>query len=212
MAAEQGADSMSTEFFCLESRAGIQLKHRYARMSKVLGFDIFKYYLSMSKRAGYKRLERTTKRPFVEEMKDEADRQGIRFYVSDADFKELSANGSCCGLSEDWNYSRGQFTEAAVLCRKNGKVAFSEIAEAMAWTKRLKVMKLYGNTSMLGSSTGDQARNLAKMGHFSLYDFYRWMWNHPNHPKAPYKYFGGALDPTGLDSKKDVVYKYNAEA
>jgi len=212
IAAEQGADSMSTEFFCLESRAGTQLKHRFARISKVLGFDIYKYYLAMSKRSGYKRLERLTKRPFIEDMKDEADLRGIRFYVSDADFKELSANGSCCGLDENWNYSRGQFTEAAVRCRKNGNVKFSEISKELAYAKKIPLLELYGHTTLLGTSHGDQAKNLAKMGHFSLYDYFRYMWNHPNHPKAPYKYFGGALRPVGLDPKKNVVYKYNGEA
>lgn len=211
-AADCGADSVSTEFFCLESRAGKQLKIRYRRMNDILGYDVHRYYLSMSKRSGYKRLERPTKRQFIMDMKDEAERQKMRFYVSDADFKELSANGSCCGLDESWNYSRGQFTEAAVLCRKKGCVHFSEIASHLGYTKKQKLLDLYGYTTFLGTSHGDQNINEAKRGHMTLYDFFRYMWNHPNQAKAPYKYFGGALRPTGLDKNKDVIYEYNGKA
>ena len=39
-AKEAGADSVTTEFFCMESRADDRLKARYAAMSEVLGYDI----------------------------------------------------------------------------------------------------------------------------------------------------------------------------
>ena len=40
---EAGADSVTTEFFCMETRATEDLKKRYANMSKVCGFDIYDY-------------------------------------------------------------------------------------------------------------------------------------------------------------------------
>ena len=57
MAHKAGADSVTTEFFCMEARANDDLKKRYAEMSKVCGFDIHQYYMKNSKQHGYKRLK-----------------------------------------------------------------------------------------------------------------------------------------------------------
>lgn len=46
---EAGADSMTTEFFCMEARADDRLKKRYAEMGDIAGFDIFQYYMENSK-------------------------------------------------------------------------------------------------------------------------------------------------------------------
>jgi len=211
-AGQRGADSMSTEFFCLESRAGARLKDRYKRMGEILGYDVFKFYLRHSKRSGYKRLNRKLKKPYIMEMKEEAERQGMRFYVSDNEWKELSHHGSCCGIPEDWNYQKGQFTEAAVICRKEGRVCFEDIGKHMGWAKEMKLMSLYGSTTFLGTNAGAQKKNKAQMGDWSMYDYYRYMWNHPNLGNSPYKYFGGALYPEELDDEGDVVYTYKAGA
>ena len=63
MAHEAGADSVTTEFFCMEARANEALKKRYAEMSKACGFDIHKYYMENSKQHGYKRTEPGNKSP-----------------------------------------------------------------------------------------------------------------------------------------------------
>lgn len=52
---------------------------------------------------------------------------GMRFYVSDAHWKDQCANGSCCGLGEGWNYSRGQLTEALIRAKKAGTVRWDEV-------------------------------------------------------------------------------------
>ena len=51
----------------------------------------------------------------------------MRFYVSDAHFKELCCNGSCCGLPADWNYSKGQFCEALQIAKAKGSVRWDDI-------------------------------------------------------------------------------------
>ena len=43
------------------------------------------------------------------QMKKLCDELGMRFYVSDAHFKESCNNSCCCALPEDWEYSRGNF-------------------------------------------------------------------------------------------------------
>jgi hypothetical protein len=69
----------------------------------------------------------------------------MRFYVSDAHFKELCHNGSCCGLPPTWNYSRGQMCEALNICKRKGYVRWSDIkldAEIFLRAKLDKVMNM----------------------------------------------------------------------
>lgn len=67
---EAGADSVTTEFFCMEQRADAELKARYDEMSRVCGFDIYEFYRRNSKQNGYKRLNRGIKAPIIYAMRD----------------------------------------------------------------------------------------------------------------------------------------------
>jgi len=201
LARKAGADSISTEFFCLEQRADSRLKARYEQMSKIIGFDILNFYRLHSIKRGYLRLNYTIKSKYVNEMKDLCDKIGMRFYVSDAHHKDKCSNGSCCGLPCSFNYSRGQFTEALCIAKEKGKVRFSDINKGMGTFKKILWRKACGlNTK------GNEWRN--KAGELTLYQFIRNKWNTPNDPNSPYKYFQGALVPIGIDKKKDIIYKY----
>ena len=125
-ASSRGATAMSTEFFCVEQRSQT-LKEYMPKLSELAGFDMMAFYKKYSLAQGYLRLNRKVKRPFIENMKRLCDEVGMRLYVSDAHFKELCHNGSCCGLPPTWNYSHGQFCEALQLCKKNGQVTWDEI-------------------------------------------------------------------------------------
>lgn len=102
-AANAGADSVSTEFFCLEGRASDKLKKRYSILSKYSNIDFWDFYRKNSTTSGYFRLRRAIKKPYMERIKAACDNAGVRLHVSDAHFKELGCTGSCCGLSEKWN-------------------------------------------------------------------------------------------------------------
>jgi len=104
-AAAAGATAISTEFFCLEDRSLI-LKKNLETFNAMAGFDVLKFYKEYSVGSGYLRLSRKVKELYIKEMKDLCKEVGMRFYVSDAHFKEQCDNGSCCGLPETWNYSR----------------------------------------------------------------------------------------------------------
>jgi DNA repair photolyase len=123
---QRGADALSTEFFCVEQRSKV-LKDNAPIFNRECGFDLFDFYKKYSVSAGYLRLNRNVKRPFIENMKNLCDELGMRFYVSDAHFKELCCNGSCCGLPPTWNYSRGQFCEALQIAKERGRVYWSDI-------------------------------------------------------------------------------------
>ena len=111
-AGQRGATALSTEFFCVEQRSQT-LKEYMPVLSELCGFDLMALYKKYSVAQGYLRLNRKVKAPFVKKMKEMCDEMGMRFYVSDAHFKEMCCNGSCCGLPADWNYSKGQICSAS---------------------------------------------------------------------------------------------------
>jgi DNA repair photolyase len=201
-AAAAGADSVSTEFLCMETRAKPWIKAGYKHISEVAGFDLYAFYRRHSRGSGYLRLNREIKRPFIDDMNEEAHRHGMRFYVSDADFKERCDGGSCCGVPNDWNWSRGQFTEAIVICRREGSVRWSDIAPALEYARSL----MYRQELNAGSQ-----ERASRLHDATLYDYLRYVWNHPEEGHSPYRYFDGAMKPTEVDENGDLIYEMNEE-
>lgn len=200
-AGEVGATAMSTEFFCLEVRSK-SLRTKLRELNKVAGMDVYEFYRQNSAQAGYLRLNRKVKKPFIDEMREAAHAVGMRFYVSDAHFKELCDNGSCCGLSPDWNYSRGQFTEALLLCKKNGRVTWPEVAA------HLKFLGSIQWDRAEGLNTNSMETRATYAGH-TLVDFMRNTWNNPFAGQSPYRMFGGVMKPIGKDENGDLIYGYD---
>ena len=121
---------MSTEFMCVEQRSPT-LREYMPTFNELCGFDFMEFYKKYSVSTRYLRLNRKIKKPFVEKMKALADELGMRFYVSDAHFKELCNNGSCCGLPPTWNYSRGQWCEALQIAKNapDGLVYWKDVCK-----------------------------------------------------------------------------------
>lgn len=94
-AGDCGATALSTEFMCVEERSNT-LKEYLPVFNELCGFDFLKFYKKYSVSCGYLRLNRKVKEPFMINMKNICDEKGMRFYVSDAHFKEMCCNGSCC--------------------------------------------------------------------------------------------------------------------
>lgn len=126
-----GATAVTTEFFCLEMRSIKQAKEHYDIISQCAGFDIVDFYRKYSNGTGYLRLNRKVKEPYIRKMKELCDKLGMRFYVSDAHFKECSENCCCCALNKNWNYSRGHFAAALQIAKKTGEVRWSDIEKDM---------------------------------------------------------------------------------
>jgi len=126
----------------------------------------------------------------------------MKIYLPDAHHKEKCANGYCCGLPPEMNYSRGQFTEALVIAREKGEVRFSDI---MKDAEHL-LSVLYTNT---GASRGMNAATRCKNLGLSLYQVMRNIWNTPNDFHSPYKHYSGVVIPNGVDSNGDIIYKFN---
>lgn len=125
----------------------------------------------------------TVKEPFVKNMKQVCDEIGMRFYVSDAHFKESCSNGSCCGLPESFNYSRGQWCQALMLAKKNGKVTYSEVKDDIE-----KYLSGFEFRHAQGFNTGGSDTR-SKFYGMTMAEYMQWLWNNPNNGQSPYTLF-----------------------
>jgi DNA repair photolyase len=200
-AGARGATALSTEFFCLERRSPV-LRRLMPILDQLAHRDYLAFYKTYSSGSGYLRLNRNLKRPFINEMEEAARAAGMRFYVSDAHFKERCDNGSCCGLPPSWDYSRGSFCEALVLCRQRGSVRWSDIDPNTAHLAAVRWDRAPGyNTS--------NTNRAAQFRGFSLRDYLRWLWNNPTAGQSPYVMSEGVMRPAALDEHGDVVYEFD---
>lgn len=199
-----GATAVTTEFFCLEMRSIKQAKEHYQIISDVAGFDIVEFYRKHSGGSGYLRLNRKIKEPFIHKMQSLCKELGMRFYVSDAHFKECSDNCCCCALNPDWNYSRGHFAAALQIAKKTGRVHFSDIEPDMYFLDTFKWRDANGFNS-------NSSELRAKYEGMTMKDYLHYLWNNPKMGQSPYKIFSGVLVPDGYDSNKDIIYRYNKQ-
>lgn len=199
---DAGADAVTTEFFCLEGRSINNAKEHYETLSECCGFDIVEFYKKHSHGSRYLRLNRKIKEKYFKRMKALCDKLGMRFYVSDAHFKELCANGCCCGLSPDWNYSRGNFSYALQLCRRNGVVYWSDIEQDMYFLEKV----LFRKAESFNTNSSEKR---AKFYNSSMKDYLHYLWNDPTQGQNPFVMFGGVMKPNGLDKNGDVIYIYD---
>ena len=201
-AANRGASALSTEFFCVEQRSPT-LKEFMPTLSELCGFDVMAFYKRYSVAQGYLRLNRKVKAPFIHNMEALCKEVGMRFYVSDAHFKELCCNGSCCGLPPDWNYSRGQFCEALQIAKEKGSVRYSDIA------KDIEVLHSGYEFRKANGFNCNSSEKRAQFYGMSMADYMRWLWNNPQSGQSPYKLFEGVLLPSGKDEAGNLIYIYD---
>lgn len=195
---------MSTEFMCVEQRSPT-LKQWMPTFNELCGFDFMDFYKKFSVSTGYLRLNRKVKEPFMRNMKQLCEELGMRFYVSDAHFKELCCNGSCCGLPASWNYSRGQWCEAL-------QIAKNAPGHIVRWEDVCKDINGLVSQFQWIRATGyncNSSEKRAKFEGMTMADYMRWLWNNPQAGQSPYKLFEGALAPIGKDENDNLVYKYN---
>lgn len=205
-AEEAGCYSVTTEFLTWETRSSGTSKERLEMMSKVLGYDVWDFYMKNSARSsGLLRLNYDLKRPYIKKMKESAERHNLKFFVSDAHHKEDSYHAGCCGLPESGplsNVNHGQYAHAIKLAKQNGFVKWSDIKdEAHDLLKDIPIIAAEGFPS-------DTAERM-KRHYQSMYDYMHDIWNNPKSWQSPARYFGGALVPAQPDDNGDIVYLYN---
>ncbi len=200
-AAKAGATAVTTEFFCLEMRSVNHAREHYNTISEVCGFDIVDFYRKHSSGSGYLRLNRKIKEPYIQKMQALCKELGLRFYVSDAHFKECSDNCCCCALNPNWNYSRGHFAGALQIAKKTGRVQWKDIEPDMYF---LNFPWKYA----IGFNTNTSEAKATFEG-MTMRDYLHFLWNNPKRGQSPYKIFAGVLVPDGLDEDRNIIYKYN---
>lgn len=200
-ARDAGASAVTTEFFCLELRSINHAREHYKAISDVCGFDVVEFYRKYSNGGGYLRLNRKIKEQYVRKMKTLCKELGMRFYVSDAHFKEARDNCCCCALPKDWDYSRGNFSAALQIAKKTGEVHWGDIEKDMDFLE-FPLTKAEGfnlNTS----------ENRAHFSGMTMKEYLRYLWNAPKRGQSPYKLFESVLLPNGYDEDGNIVYCYN---
>lgn len=203
-AADAGASAVTTEFFCLEMRSINIAKEHYQVISDCAGFDIVDFYRRYSNGSGYLRLNRKIKEKYIREMQQLCHELGMRFYVSDAHFKEACDNCCCCALPPNWDYSRGNFSAALQIAKKTGEVRWSDIEGDMYYLQNVDYQKAQGfNVS--------SSENRAKFMGMTMKDYLHYLWNSPKNGQSPYKLFERVLIPSGYDENNDIIYKYNQD-
>lgn len=200
-ARDAGASAVTTEFFCLEMRSINQARDHYKVISDCCGFDIVDFYRRYSNGSGYLRLNRKIKEEYVHRMRDLCHELGMRFYVSDAHFKECSDNCCCCALDKDWNYSRGHFAAALQIAKRTGKVQWKDIERDMYFLEFP-----YGKAEGFNQNS---AENRAFFSGMTMKDYLRYLWNAPKRGQSPYKIFERVLVPNGYDEDGNIIYYYN---
>jgi hypothetical protein len=176
-------------------------REHYNKISEVCGFDIVDFYRKHSSGSGYLRLNRKIKEPYIQKMQALCKELGLRFYVSDAHFKECSDNCCCCALNPDWKYSRGHFAAALQIAKKTGKVQWKDIEKDMYF---LNFPWKYA----IGFNTNTSEAKATFEG-MTMKDYLHFLWNNPKRGQSPYRIFAGVLVPDGLDEDKNIIYKYN---
>lgn len=200
-AGKRGATALTTEFLCMEQRSPT-LREFLPALNKMAGFDLMKFYQKYSVSTGYLRLNRNVKRPFIENMHQVCDEIGMRFYVSDAHFKEHCCNGSCCGLPKDWNYSRGQWCEALMIAKRKGRVTWDDIKADIEKLQDYEWEKACGYNC-------NSSEKRAKFKNMTMAEYQRWVWNNPDAGQNIYKMYEGIVVPDGKDENGNLIYKYN---
>lgn len=202
-AKEAGASAVTTEFFCLEMRSIQKAKEHYETISKCCGFDIVDFYRKHSNGSGYLRLNRKVKEKYVYNMKELCHKLGMRFYVSDAHYKECSDNACCCALPPEWDYSRGHFAAALQVAKNTGEVHWSDIEKDMYFLNFP-----FGKAECFNTSS---AENRARFDGMTMKEYLHYLWNAPKRGQGPYKIFERVLVPNGYDEEGNIIYKYNTD-
>jgi len=208
---EAGAMAVSFEYIFIDNAPTQRQKAMYRLMFSAMNRPNFlKEWFDMSHVSEKcRRGARSYKAEMTFNIRDKAHELGMIFGCSDPHFKEYNDTGCCCGMPEEdtWfgNWSRKQTCEVLVQAKRahdNGQeLLFNYNDWKPEWAHQVKL-------AAISSSLGSWHTHRVKK-HVTFGAQLRQRWNNPKHPRGPYIYFGGVLEPVGIDDNtNDVVYKY----
>lgn len=198
MAADCGVKIINIEFLCVEQRC-LYFRNRAATLSREIGFDLFKFYKKYSNSKGYMRLNWNIKQRFVEEAAEACDKYGCKLYMADNNCRGRIPM-MIYGASSLMPCNQGQWVEAIRICVEEHRPAtWGDIAKHVPWTKNF-IWRLAS-----GFNTGCTGKR-ARFFNFSFFEWMRFMWNHPQEARSPFKMFEGYLIPKDVDANGDIRY------
>jgi hypothetical protein len=173
---------------------------KYTSRLYSVGFDILEFYRQNSEGSGYLRLNFETKKPYIEKIVDLCKEHNLKLAVSDAHLKTYGEMGCCCGVPEDWNYFKGQLTEAIVNAKKcGGCFSWDDLGSDLRYYEDIKYEKsLLNKISM---------KHLAEYKDHSVADFLQEKWANPTDPNSPSGYTDKNIIPVKLNENENIVYK-----
>lgn len=230
-AKKAGVNSLSVEWYCMESRANPKIKKMHNWLSKTVGFDYVDYarQLTPSKRGGYLRANRDVKEPYIRKIYQFCLANDIHFACSDPDYKELNFSSSCCGLPEleknRWhpdlsNFIRSQWTyllrNARINFWKKNSVddvlnndyedeeIIFDMLESQQDAEWLKDRNVYSGDFVEASSHSAGYRAV-----MTPLESIKRKWNETRKYSSPVNYFNGKVVSKGIDKNNNIIYKYN---
>jgi len=204
-AKEIGCQSITTEFFCLDTRAFFRNEtlRNYKDISKASGMNLLKFYKKYGGGCGYVRLKYDFLKIYVKRYIELCNKYKIKYFISDAMHKEKSCGGSCCGLLDNNKYFKGyakeQMTYLILVAKKKGHItlddarSFADDAEK-SWRKNSRIE----DHMNIGNKRG-------RLRDMTYYDYFIKRWNDGFFEK----YFDGVLQIKGKDKNGNAVYFYN---
>lgn len=198
-AADAGARSVSTEFYCIERRSKVGCEQA-REIGKMVEYDLLDYYMKNSEGGGYLRLNRDAKLPRFEGLRSAAHDCGMTIHVSDAHGKDFGDSGCCCGIPESFPWCRGQGTQAVVWARDHGDVGWDIASLGNQYQQDFLWRKAEGYNQ-------GKTENRAKYYEMTMRDYLRIKWNRPSDLKGPVIAYGGVLEPYSRDGDT-LRYRY----
>ena len=213
-AAEAGACDLSTRFMCLQSKASKVFTKRFDAISEMIGFDMVNYFrkLSPTERGSYLRLNREIKARYFKPLVLYAKKYNIELHSFDPDFRDFTLHRKGISMVE-YNPELGLRSRMALSWhlkelrkaywksgRKDQFLTWQDImrSEPSGWFSKFN----YYHESLRRFKTRYDMKNI------TVETEYHTTWNNLRSSKNPYIYYGGKLRPVGVDSNKDIVYKY----
>lgn len=204
-AKEIGCQSITTEFFCLDTRAFGRTKtvDNYVDISKACGFSVLDFYKKYGEGAGYLRLGYDFVKPYVKKYISLCKKYDLPYFISDAMHKEQNCSGSCCGLLDNSkhfeNYARKQMTNLILVAKGLGYITMdmaNQCADSveMDWRQNTKVSEFM--------NIGNKRHKVSNM---TYDDYFERMWNGTYFER----YFQGVLFKKGKDKNGNAIYYYN---
>lgn len=202
-AKESGAESVSCEVGFYPGATSREVKARWDELAELTGIYLKPIYKNFGRVQPCIRPAYTWTEEIMHRIKEECNKVGVTFGVSDPVWKQLTESGCCCGIQPDdpvfGNWERENATNALVTGRDSGKlIHFKDVVPGWAFD----CLKAY----MCNQGVGPTVKYDTK--HDTWADKLRRNWNDLATDRGPLRYFQGALIPARRDKEGNIIYKY----